>query len=274
MIDIFDIQKNIQLAVNEAFEKAINASKDNFIAFLAEGDYLVQLKQSSRCPFVVDYKGDIPFDIKRHEFMCRYLNKHYIENATDYPGEEGIDRILVEMMIYTHIWESYYFLKHLMRLAQLSIGKDYPWKVEIPDEGKRKFLQEMVVKPMKMNGLLLGSIVEDSYSSYLRNSFAHSRYVIYENSKEIYYGCKTDNKKNTRKRISFDDFQRKFYQSAFLSYYLVNKIGDGRSGLLEQVGSASNPIVAIDDTPTKTKMVIEVKKGTYSVGFVIHPIRL
>ena len=273
MINIFDLQNNIQNAVNEAFEKAIYASKDNFVAFLAEGDYMIQLKQAGRYPFVVDYKGDIPYDIKRHEFMCRYLNKHYAENVTDYSGAEGIDNILVEMMIYTHIWESYYFLKHLMRLAQLSIGKDYPWKVEIPDEGKRKFLQDMVVKPMKTKGLSLWSIVEDSYSSYLRNSFAHSRYIIYENSKEIYYGCKTDNKKNIRKRISFDDFQRKFYQSAFLSYYLLNEIGEYKSELMKQVGSASNPIVAIDETLTNTKMVIEVKKGTYSVGFAIHPVR-
>ena len=259
MIDIFDIQNNIQIAINEAFDKAINASKDNFIAFLAEGDYLVQLKQSGKCPFVVDYKGDIPFDIKRHEFMCRYLNKHYIENATDYPGAEGIDRILVEMMIYTHIWESYYFLKHLMRLAQLSIGKDYPWKVEIPDGGKYDFLQKTVIKPTKNRGLLLGEIVESSFSSYLRNSFAHSRFNIYENTKEIYYGCNVDNK-TTKRRISFDDFQKKFYQSAFLSYYFVNMIGEYKSDLMKQVGKASNPIVAIDDTPTKTKMVIEVKK--------------
>ena len=40
---------------------------------------------------------------------------------------------------------------------------------------------------------------------------------------------------------------------------------------LEQVGKGTKPIVAIDETLTNTKMVIEVKKGTYSVGFAIHP---
>ena len=80
-----------------------------------------------------------------------------------------------------------------------------------------------------------------------------------------------DNKKRVRRRISFDDFQRKFYQSAFLSYYLVKMIGTHKNNLLEQVGSASNPIVAIDETSAKTKMVIEVIKKTYSVGFTIHP---
>lgn len=202
------------------------------------------------------------------------MNKHYIENATDYSGAEGIDRILVEMMIYTHIWESYYFLKHLMRLAQLSIGKDYPWKVELPDGGKYDFLQNNVIRPMKTHGLLLGEIVENGFSSYLRNSFAHSRFIIYENSKEIYYGCKTDKKKVIRRRISFDDFQRKFFQSAFLSYYLVNMIGEYKNDLMKQIGSASKPIVAIDDTPTKAKMIIKVIKHTDSVGFAIEPYRL
>lgn len=48
-----------------------------------------------------------------------YLNRNYSRNGFSYEGNEGIDDMHIELMIYSHLWDSSYFIKSLMRMASI-----------------------------------------------------------------------------------------------------------------------------------------------------------
>lgn len=256
MIDVDEIKEEVQVAVDEAMSMAESLSQSDFVAFLASGDYMEVLKDMGDSPYVIDYSMDLRYDVHRVRFLARYLNKNYKQTGFDYQGEDGIDDLSLEMMAYTHNWESIHFLKILLRLAQLAVGNGYQWKIDVPKTGKRDFINENVIKPLSNKGLSLGKIVKDSYSSYLRNSFAHSLYIIYEDKREIHLGCEGV-KMSKSGNVPFDVFQSKFFKSAYLSYYLNEKLCEYRDLLLQQIGCGTNPPVLL---PDGNKMVIVIQQ--------------
>ena len=75
------------------------------------------------------------------------------------------------MMIYSHLWESVYFLKSLYRLTNILTGKGYKWNVTIPEYKRHNFIVDEIINPLKQKDSKLGAIIEKGYCSIIRNAF-------------------------------------------------------------------------------------------------------
>lgn len=138
------IEEEVVSALKEAFtflkEKR---SKDNYIIFLAEGEYRGYFLESHLNPYTIDDKEGIFKDESRTDFLIQFMEMFCSPNSGgNIPIGDNQSKRTIELMIYTHIWESKPFLKQLFRLAELCDGKSYPWEVTVPDYGKYKFISK------------------------------------------------------------------------------------------------------------------------------------
>lgn len=247
---LYEAKYEVEEAVDKAFELAKSYSPANMRLFLAFGDYYEIFENTSVSPYVIDNVDDFRYDKNRIDFLTRYLQGHYEKPAFSYQGSDGIDCITIELMIYSQLWESDFFLKILARLASLSIGGDYLWRPFQDEAPKKKgsnwnWIQQSVVHPLLENDVLLGKLINDCYCSNLRNSFAHSIYDINEQFREIrYFSFNRPIQKRKRllypeksHKISFDDFQVIFLKAAHLSYYVNACISQCRDSELDKIDS-------------------------------------
>ena len=134
---IREIINEVREAIQEAFTCALHTNSGSFVLFLARGDYDHRLEgeqfanlDPKPSPYCLDYMLDAYKDETRDKFYIRYLNRRYKNDDFKYQGDDGIDDLCVEMMIYSHVWESEAFLKHLYRLSNNVSGKEfYDWDV-------------------------------------------------------------------------------------------------------------------------------------------------
>lgn len=82
---------------------------------------------------------------------------------------------------------------------------------------------DKLIAPLKTKGLRLGDIIYSSYSSHIRNSFAHSLFDIDLHSRKIQLRSKHI-KNYEDSWLTFNAFQDKFLHSIFLCYCLTNII--------------------------------------------------
>ena len=138
---IREIKNDVTAAIQEAFTCALHTNPGSFVLFLARGDYN-HLFDGDRfanldpkpSPYCLDFMPDIYRDETRNKFYVRYLNRRYKNDNFKYDGDEGIDDLCVEMMIYSHTWESVVFIKDLYRLSNIVSGQEfYDWDVTKKD---------------------------------------------------------------------------------------------------------------------------------------------
>lgn len=234
------IKTEVECTVDQACRSAIDHSFVNYITLLVLGDYCELFEGTDMCPYVINNLDDIRYDNDRMTFMMKYLQKHYGNPDFFYQDDEGWDCLTIEMMIYSQLWESDFFVKLLTRLAQLSIGNEYPWIIDFT-KSKWNVIHYNIIDPLKERECPLGNLIGDCYESNLRNGFAHSLYYI-DNKQQIinYYKLSHPSEKPHRLKypdkyqsISFDDFQKKFIKSAHLSFYLSHVLKKQRNCLLE-----------------------------------------
>lgn len=253
------IKSDVQTAIADAFKKALHTNPGNFVAFLVRGDYNSLLEgegfagmDPKPSPFCTDYMLDIYNDETRDKFYVRYLNRRYKRDGFQYEGDDGFDDLCVEMMIYSHVWESEKFLKDLYRLSRIISGeKFYDW-----DVSRVEFHGYQVIKTIKDNlrencpGLY--DIIDKSYAGYIRDSFAHMLYSIDEESRII--NLNSDRVKNNLElsRLKYEDFQKRFLYSVELCYELTHMFHDTRTALIEDKELLSKPI----ELPNGQKMLI------------------
>ena len=104
-------------AIQEAFTYSLHTNSGSFVLFLARGDYDHRFEgdqfahlEPKPSPYCLDYMLDSYRDETRDNFYIRYLNRRYKNDDFKYQGDDGIDDLCVEMMIYSHVWESESFL--------------------------------------------------------------------------------------------------------------------------------------------------------------------
>ena len=124
------------------------------------------------------------------------------------------------MMIYSHIWESHYFLKLLVRIAHFLDGKDYDWNLDVSQKN-HSLIIDNVIDPLISKNIALGNFVEECYQSDIRNAFAHAQYTIDRENKTIMMFQKS---LHGNSRITYKQFQEKFLKSICLCYFLTNTI--------------------------------------------------
>ena len=214
--------KELSSEVVDAIDEAINAlsQKDYnaFILFIGRADVDSHVKQITGTECVIDYQLDRYHDETREAFYVRYMNRNYCKDGFDYSGYSGIDDLSIEMMIYTHLWDSMYFLKSIYRIAFALSGNGYAWNAKIPEHGKYSFLKNKVIAPLLTGGFKLGEVLEKGYKSSIRNAFAHALYTVDVSSRKIYLRPTS----SPHETLTFEEFQRCFLYSTLLMNRLQN----------------------------------------------------
>ncbi len=206
-------------AIDEAFNVLAKQDYISFILFIGRADMIPGLKPYQGTDCVIDYQLDTINDETRADFYIRYLRRNYSRDGFSYAGETGIDDMHIELMIYSHLWDSSYFIKSLMRIASLVTGKGYLWNPEIDWQHKDVFMKKWIIDPLIESGLKLGPLVEKCYDPSVRNAFAHSLYTIDSERRLI-----TVRPRKGVKTLSFDEFQSLFLHSVILMNKMENAL--------------------------------------------------
>lgn len=214
---IKEILQEVENAIAEAYDYIAMNDYVSYVLYIGRADMIHGLKPQACTDCVIDYQADRYYDETREGFYLRYLNKNYKREGFNYAGTDGIDALSIEMMIYSHLWDSRYFLKSLVRMAAIVNGDGYLWKPVIPENGKWGFFKDTIIAPLKSKGLKLGDVVEKGCCTDLRNSFAHALYDVDADSRII-----TLRPKRGIQMMSFDEFQRKFLYSVILMNKMQN----------------------------------------------------
>jgi len=253
---ILEIQQEIQSAIDEVYEFIAKKDYNSFILFIARADTDPRLKDILPSICVVDNHLDLYHDETREEFYLRYLNRNYTKDGFNYQGENGIDDLSIEMMIYCHLWDSDYFIKSLFRIANIVKGAGYLWEAENPDDHKWGKFQHGIIKPIKKENLKLGEIIESAYSSDIRNTFAHSNYSVDSKQRLIYL-----RPQRTFSKITFETFQKKFLYSVILMNLMTNTLEENHLAAARKNDVLTSPIKTPDGCYVQVKGNTQVVAG-------------
>lgn len=178
------IYQEVAVAVTELFDYAQHEN-DNFILFLAEAEFRPEYSASRFSPYVISDRIDHYKEASRLDFLEHFLNINY-SFATAKHTTDNSSKMVVELMIYSHVWESTKFLKQLYRMKELVLGRSYPWEIsEAPDSSKHNFIRIEIRDKFKEKGLKVAEIIKKGFHPSLRNSFLHGEFEIDKNTFEI-----------------------------------------------------------------------------------------
>ena len=222
---IYDAQDEVLKLLDGVNERLYKKSYNDYIVLMARGDVIPELVNIGKETYVVDYQMDLYNDETRERFYVEYLQKRYRKEGFDYTGVDGFFGLNIELMIYSHIWESHYLLKTLSHIANLLSGKPYNWELRIPFNNNKNYIKENIITPLIEASDDLGTFLKDAYSPNLRNGFAHSMYDIDCKSRKIsLHDLKFDKDDTVQREITFEDFQKKFLKSIQFAYMLERMI--------------------------------------------------
>lgn len=233
--DFKTIDEEVKQAVNEALDY-LKTKSMYYVLYLANGDYKASLLDShlKLNPNVIDSREDTYKDKDRRKFLVDFMDTLY-SFPNGQATEDNESRLHMELMIYTHIWESKPFLKQLYRFSLLCQGKTYPWEIDIPDMSKHSLIREQVRNPLKDRGLTIANVIEKGFHTSLRNAFAHSEYSFNEHSRKIilytYSGKNWD-----FPEITYDDWSKRFLYSVLIAYHYQNSLYERRSSIIAVFG--------------------------------------
>ena len=237
-IDFAQIDQEVVESLEETFDFIKNHCADyNYILFLADGEYKDEYKNShvNLNPFTIDNREDRYKDQSRLNFFIEFMKTFYSFPISNTQTDDDEFRLTMELMVYTHIWESKPFLKQLFRLASLVAGQSYQWEVVVPELRKHNYIREEIRNSFKSKGLKLATVISKGFHTSLRNAFAHSEYQFNDYDKSInldtYKGGAWDISK-----ISYNDWTKRFAYSALLSYHFLNIKAFKRKSLPKEFG--------------------------------------
>lgn len=257
--------KSIEIQIKDAINEVLTAIKtkrlDNYILLLANGVFdkkMSQINQTNN-PYAISYI-DKERDRSRGNFLSSFLNNKYSNETLNQEVKFDEHKTHLELMIYSHIWESKPLLKKLYHIANLDDNNEYDWKLKIPDLTKYKFISEKIKTPLIKNKRKLANIIESSFHSSLRNSFAHSEYTfdtLNNKNRIILHNYKDKDISWALSHISFSDWNIRFTTSALLSYHLNDLISLSRKSLYKEFGTNIFSIFQPQKTGKKVNVNIE-----------------
>lgn len=235
------IRMNVTRVVDELMLRLCRKSYNDYILLIARGQTIFGLEKgdSSQCNYSLDYTIDERYDETRQKFYVEYLNSKYKVDGFDYRTSDGFFCLNIELMIYSHIWESSLFLKSLKHITDLLTGQEYDWGIELPDTKIKPFIKDTIIKPLVNLEDEFGQLLKMAYSPNLRNSFAHSLYHIDMEKRIIrLYIKRLDEEDCVGNSISFEEFQKRFLYSINISYLLNSSINYQREKAAMSHGGA------------------------------------
>lgn len=243
--DFAAIDTEVKNAVETTLNNLRAANQNNYLLLLADAEYKPEYASpaSQLNPHIIENKMDWYRDESRIRFLAEFLSTFYAFPNTQVQTDDNPQRMHMELMIYTHIWESKSFLKKLYRLAHLVNNEDYAWTVNIPDMSKHDFIRNDIRQIFQNNANHLSEVIRKGFHTSLRNAFAHSEYffdTMNQNRRIIldnYNGAAWE-----LDQINFDDWSKRFVYSALLSYYLFSISHAKRQSLVQDLGTDIYPI--------------------------------
>lgn len=263
--------RKITLEVDNAIEKVFEFAKQNeknendYVLFLSNAELVEKYVGTNINPHVVDYRINGYRDEERLKFLVEYLN-----NAYSFHAENTMDSktsITIELMIYTHIWESKPFLRQLKKLANICNSEDYDWSVEVPDSSKHTFIREQIRDIFGNKKLDIETVISKSYHSSLRNAFAHSEYVFDLNRPELILTNFKGNNWEIEK-ISYDDWTIRFCYSFLLSYSFQSKFETERQKLINGEPGYEVSLKETNGTDRDGIMKYDKERDAFTAKFV------
>lgn len=229
-----NIDNEVKQSIKESLDKLKAENLGNYVLFLADAQF-IENSDSRFSPYCIDYRIDEFKDSTRIEFLSDFLTNYYSFPESKLTTDDESYRMNIELMVYSHIWESKGFLKKLCRLAQLNNNEEYNWNVEVPPMGKHDFIRQNIRETFKSNNLKIWEVIKKGFHTSLRNAFAHSEYSFdrmnSHNRINLYnHGTQSWELKS----ISFDDWSLRFVYSALLGYHFLKMTLERRQNLIEE----------------------------------------
>lgn len=221
--------------VNKLLDEVKECSFSDYVLLLSRASYQKENEGTFLSPYVVQSNLEIIQDQSRQNFLHTYLN-HFTalmeEGAfmTDVIQEFNWN---LQLMMYSHVWESHRFLMNLKRIASILSGKGYAWKIPFERTQKKgaskmipinkgKFIKEEILDPFSKYAGGFATFLDVMYDSTIRNGYAHSSYLIDMQSGSIEF-LKAETYM-IEKVISALDWEQKFCYTVLFSYHLTKAI--------------------------------------------------
>ena len=146
---LHEIEQEIASAIEEALVVLAKTPQPNYCLLIARGGVEPMLERVGKSKYVMDDAKDVYHDEIRQQFYLNYLNANYRKSVLNSTDKDGLDKLYIEMMIYSHLWDSQRFLKDIYRIATMIAGKPYDWELVLDDGLSYKVMKEEVITPLK-----------------------------------------------------------------------------------------------------------------------------
>jgi hypothetical protein len=118
-------------------------------------------------------------------------------------------------------WESDLILRQLYNLTNLASGKYYDWHFGL-SYSRRPFIREQIQAPLKDICPKAYKLIEEIYSSQIRNAIAHSKYYFL--GRNIQLGNKEENKFYKLHNIPFDEWEIIFHKTLLFYNFIIGNL--------------------------------------------------
>lgn len=214
-------RERISNAVNDLFDLAIKnqETEDDIVCFLCNGQITY-----GHAMFGPGERG--LSDRYQIEFLVDFMNsseeKEVYANVKEEDEKERLERfsLNVELMIYSHLWESDLSLSNLMHLANFIEGIAYDWTLKIPWQDKWEFITKTIRNVFEKHNLEISNILKETYHSQLRNAFAHSQYGLSWKTIRLY---NYTDKSYELPAITFEEWEVRFIKTVDLFLEISNQ---------------------------------------------------
>lgn len=250
----------VKECVDDALDSIKSKSESNYILLLANGEYNELYMRRSTCnPNTIECSLDNMLDYDRLEFLTDFLQTFYSFDGFG-KVEDDVQRLHMELMIYTHIWESQPFLKKMYRIAHSLKGDRYAWSVSVPRQSRQEFIRKEITLVLRREESCLSEIIKKGFHSSLRNAFAHSQYYFSLNSdvKSIHL-ANFGGRSWELRDIGLDDWSVRFVYSALLTYHLYHSLKSRKENIVEEF----NRCKFIIDWPSRDGVTILEKEVVF-----------
>lgn len=198
-------------------------------------------------PFATEFVYEQYIDETRNSFLSEYLMGY--EERLRHPDKINCNSVSydinLQMMIYTHIWESKLFLKRLIRIANIMSYNGYIWDIPFVRKNKKdrevevkkgQLIKDTILPLFKNSDSRLYEFLSSCYNSDLRNSFAHSMYTIDENCKKINTIERTFD--GFESSIDFAEWETLFIKIALFNFHLPQVLENCREELMIEISNS------------------------------------
>ena len=247
IIDFRNLESEVINIVNILLDKVKDINFSDYVLLLSRAGYLKDLETTSLSPYVTQSNLELIQDNSRRQFLHVYLNQytHCLEENILYDNEMHEYNINMQLMLYSHVWESRCFLMSLRRIVSILSGNGYEWRISFQTKqggsnkmipiNKGKFIREKVLGPLKTIDNILYEFLTSLYNSTIRNGY--SPVTVTENTHKhcVCGGYYSNHECTTESWIAWGDDAYEKTELPFLSgnYYLVADITMGKSMLVE-----------------------------------------